>query len=169
MKASAKDVKLAMQTIVDVLEMKARYEAEIAALKAELAKHQAAEDKFAISLRLQEYCRSLEAKVAYADGLKAARIAYAMEFPLDKDGEPDLDNIHANIRALKDKVAYLQPLADAELESQRHLEMVFAADRARVAEKQAKVDACTVDPRCTKIQCECDPGWWYTKGKKTGD
>lgn len=32
---------------------------------------------------------------------KAARIAYASEFPLDADGEPDVGNIHANIRKLK--------------------------------------------------------------------
>jgi hypothetical protein len=33
--------------------------------------------------------------------LEAARIAYASEFPLSADGEPDVGNIHANIRALK--------------------------------------------------------------------
>ena len=32
---------------------------------------------------------------------KAARIAYASEFPQGADGEPDVGNIHANIRALK--------------------------------------------------------------------
>lgn len=40
----------------------------------------------------------LEAEVA---ALKAARIAYASDFPLNEDGEPDIGNIHANIRALK--------------------------------------------------------------------
>lgn len=34
-------------------------------------------------------------------GLEAARIAYASEFPLNSDGEPDVGSIHANIRALK--------------------------------------------------------------------
>lgn len=33
--------------------------------------------------------------------LRAARIAYANEFPATKDGDPDTGNIHANIRALK--------------------------------------------------------------------
>ena len=33
--------------------------------------------------------------------LEAARMAYASEFPLNADGEPDVGNIHANIRALK--------------------------------------------------------------------
>lgn len=33
--------------------------------------------------------------------LEAARVAYANEFPLNADGEPDVGNIHANIRALK--------------------------------------------------------------------
>ena len=35
------------------------------------------------------------------DALNAARIAYASEFPLTEDGEPDVGNIHANIRRLK--------------------------------------------------------------------
>lgn len=34
-------------------------------------------------------------------GLEAARIAYASEFPPNADGEPDVGNIHANIRKLK--------------------------------------------------------------------
>jgi hypothetical protein len=37
--------------------------------------------------------------------LEAARIGYASEFPLTADGEPDVGNIHANIRALKAKAA----------------------------------------------------------------
>lgn len=36
--------------------------------------------------------------------LEAARIAYANEFPLNKDGEPDVENIHANIRKLKSNI-----------------------------------------------------------------
>lgn len=39
------------------------------------------------------------------DGLKASRIAYANEFPLNADGEPDVGNIHANIRSLKAQLA----------------------------------------------------------------
>jgi hypothetical protein len=35
------------------------------------------------------------------DELRAARFAYASEFPLNEDGEPDVGSIHANIRALK--------------------------------------------------------------------
>lgn len=40
-----------------------------------------------------------------ADALEAARIAYASEFPPNVDGEPDVGNIHANIRKLKDALA----------------------------------------------------------------
>lgn len=47
---------------------------------------------------LAERCERLEAEVS---GLRAARIAYASEFPLNTDGEPDVGNIHANIRAMK--------------------------------------------------------------------
>lgn len=35
------------------------------------------------------------------DGLEAARIAYANEFELNSDGEPDVGSIHQNIRKLK--------------------------------------------------------------------
>ena len=44
--------------------------------------------------------------------LRAARIAYAREFPLNEEGEPDVGNIHANIRKLKAENAALR--ADAE-------------------------------------------------------
>jgi hypothetical protein len=37
--------------------------------------------------------------------LEAARIAYASEFPADAEGDPDVGNIHANIRALKKQLA----------------------------------------------------------------
>ena len=49
---------------------------------------------------------------AQLDELKAARIAYANEFPLNADGEPDVGNIHANIRSLKAQLAEAQ--RDAE-------------------------------------------------------
>lgn len=42
--------------------------------------------------------------------LEAARIAYASEFPLNADGEPDVGNIHANIRAMNARLA-AQPVA----------------------------------------------------------
>lgn len=43
--------------------------------------------------------------------LEAARYAYASEFPLAEDGEPDKGSIHQNIRALKAETALLR--ADA--------------------------------------------------------
>ena len=51
-----------------------------------------------ISLAKQAEIDELRANLAEH---KAARIAYASEFPLDADGEPDVGNIHANIRKLK--------------------------------------------------------------------
>lgn len=42
-----------------------------------------------------------ERLLAEVSGLRAARIAYANEFPATEDGDPDTGNIHANIRALK--------------------------------------------------------------------
>ena len=41
-------------------------------------------------------------------GFRSARIAYASEFPLNADGEPDIGNIHANIRAVKARVKVLE-------------------------------------------------------------
>jgi hypothetical protein len=46
---------------------------------------------------------------------KAARMAYASEFPPDADGEADVGNVHANIRALKAQlVAQTNRAASAE-------------------------------------------------------
>lgn len=53
--------------------------------------------------------------IAERDQLKAARIAYASEFPPDENGDPDVGNIHANIRALKANTREL------ELELRKHL------------------------------------------------
>lgn len=48
-------------------------------------------------------------------GLRAARIAYASEFPPNADGEPDVGNVHANIRKLKSDLAHWKARAkDAE-------------------------------------------------------
>lgn len=46
----------------------------------------------------QAECEKLKSEL---DSHKAARIAYASEFPLDKDGNPDVGSIHQNIRTLK--------------------------------------------------------------------
>ena len=39
--------------------------------------------------------------IAERDGLRAARIAYASEFPDDAEGMPNVGSIHENIRKLK--------------------------------------------------------------------
>jgi hypothetical protein len=56
--------------------------------------YQAQDDRVAL---LAELARVEEER----DGLRASRIAYASEFPLDADGEPDVGSIHENIRALE--------------------------------------------------------------------
>ena len=50
------------------------------------------------------------AAVSAADNaaLRSARIAYANEFPLNSDGDPDVGNIHANIRAMKERIKVLE-------------------------------------------------------------
>src|SRR5690606_29180302 len=47
---------------------------------------------------LQAECEKLKSEL---DSHKAARLAYASEFPLDGDGNPDVGSIHQNIRTLK--------------------------------------------------------------------
>jgi DNA repair exonuclease SbcCD ATPase subunit len=58
---------------------------------------------------------ALDAAKARADNLRAdvaelraARIAYASEFPATADGDPDTGNIHANIRSLKARAERLE-------------------------------------------------------------
>lgn len=58
---------------------------------------------------------ALAAMTAERDAFAASRIGYASEFPLDENGEPDVGNIHANIRLLKLErdAAYAKGLEDA--------------------------------------------------------
>ena len=55
---------------------------------------------------------AIRALIAERNERQASRIAYANEFPLNADGEPDVVNIHANIRSLKAQLAEAQK--DAE-------------------------------------------------------
>ena len=55
---------------------------------------------------------AIRALIAERNERQASRIAYANEFPLNADGEPDVVNIHANIRSLKAQLAEAQ--RDAE-------------------------------------------------------
>lgn len=43
----------------------------------------------------------IDSNAVEISGLRAARVAYASEFPLNAEGEPDVGSIHANIRTLK--------------------------------------------------------------------
>lgn len=58
-----------------------------------------------IGMTLFQACKDLKAErnqlVDEISGLRSARTAYASEFPLNADGEPDVGNVHANIRAMK--------------------------------------------------------------------
>lgn len=57
----------------------------------------------------QAECKKLRSEV---EGLRAARMAYASEFPPDGEGEPDIGSIHQNIRAMKAEIEGLRK--DAE-------------------------------------------------------
>ena len=54
---------------------------------------------------LSERMNAIRALIAERNEWQASRIAYANEFPLNADGEPDVVNIHANIRSLKAQLA----------------------------------------------------------------
>ena len=54
--------------------------------------------------------RELEARNSE---LEAVRLAYANEFPLNSEGEPDVGSIHHNIRELKKSNSHLQFLLDS--------------------------------------------------------
>lgn len=63
---------------------------------------------------------ALEAQAREIAGLQAARMAYASEFPLDGEGEPDVGSIHQNIRAMKAEIERLRK--DAALVAARERE-----------------------------------------------
>lgn len=72
----------------------------------------------------------VEQRAGRLSELEAARHAYASEFPLNADGEPDVGNIHQNIRALLQRLAELE----AELASAREAERVQRERAERLAE-----------------------------------
>ena len=57
---------------------------------------------------LSERMNAIRALIAERNAWQASRIAYANEFPLNADGEPDVVNVHANIRSLKAQLAEAQ-------------------------------------------------------------
>ena len=48
-----------------------------------------------------KFCQERNAARIERDALAASRYAYATEFSLDEEGQPDVGSIHQNIRALK--------------------------------------------------------------------
>jgi len=56
---------------------------------------------FTLRIDFNKLSSALAAVTAERDGLAAARMAYANEFAPDENGDPDVGNVHANIRALK--------------------------------------------------------------------
>lgn len=50
-------------------------------------------------------CDEIERLRREVNALNAARFAYASEFPLNADGEPDVGSIHQNIRAMRKDAA----------------------------------------------------------------
>ena len=74
---------------------------------------------------------------AERDGLNAARFAYASEFGLDDEGQPDVGSIHQNIRELKAELDQLR----AELEKVRCLDVDDLAQFIRQIEGRHNMGA----------------------------
>ena len=73
---------------------------------------------------LREVADAFLVMAARVAELCAARIAYASEFPPDAEGLPDTGSIHANIRAMKARIAQLESRLSeviADLEMRSHL------------------------------------------------
>ena len=92
---------------------------------------------------LSERMNAIRALIAERNAWQASRIAYANEFPLNADGEPDVVNVHANIRSLKAQ------LAEAQKDAER-LDWII--------EHRAYVET---DPDC------CD-GYWLNYARPDG-
>lgn len=75
--------------------------------------------------------------------LKAARIAYASEFPPNADGEPDVGNIHANIRLLKKQCAERDGLLREALDRENRYVMPLYRDINYAARLRRALD---IDP-----------------------
>lgn len=56
---------------------------------------------FTLRIDFDKLIAALSAVTAERDALAAARMAYANEFAPNENGDPDVGNVHANIRALK--------------------------------------------------------------------
>lgn len=78
---------------------------------------------------LDAHCAKLEAE---RDALAVSRYAYASEFSLDEEGQPDVGSIHQNIRALKaaGKLALDVCLDMRRYGDQRSVAMAIGADAA---------------------------------------
>ena len=85
---------------------------------------------------------AIEALQSRIGGLCAARIAYASEFPPDAEGLPDTGSIHANIRAMKARVAELE--SRLEISPLHNVDGIMARDATiklqdeRIAELEAE-------------------------------
>lgn len=74
-----------------------------------------------------EALAALKQQAARIAELESARIAYASEFPLNADGEPDVGNVHANIRAMKARVENLAAVLSKANESWRAPDIIREA------------------------------------------
>ena len=79
-------------------------------------------------------------------GLRAARVAYASEFPANEDGEPDVGSIHQNIRRLKAEAVTLRQQAGSAVSPQ--MEDARACTPTMQSQQAGRVDEATVEHAC---------------------
>jgi hypothetical protein len=90
--------------IVEMLQGRiAELEAQLVAEAAKTAAEKLRADQMTEQHRVQAAMHAQATERVSA--LEASRIAYASEFELNADGEPDVGSIHANIRALKSQLS----------------------------------------------------------------
>ena len=63
--------------------------------------------------------RTIRSQVAEIEGMRAQRIAYASEFPLDNEGMSDVGSIHRNIRSLKAEIERLNSIIESQWEDRQ--------------------------------------------------
>ena len=84
----------------------------------------------------------LRSQAEVLSGMKAQRFAYASEFTLDEEGQPDVGSIHQNIRGLKAETERLKAQVESALscsENANKLSAEFLRERDQIKAKNEKL------------------------------
>ena len=112
-----------------------------------------------------EFARAIEAPLLKRIAqLEAARFAYASEFCLNEEGQPDKGSIHQNIRALKAKCAELErELEAAKTVPMKYRRMEFNAQLQQENESlRTQLEAVRKDAERYRWLRTLDENFWET-------